>query len=87
MHTTNQPDAQIVRCDGAILSIRRDDGRMAQYNRDDVTTAYLLLLDRPRGEEDMAGVVVELMAEGLDHPEATRCVLAARLLLDHDIEP
>lgn len=83
------PGAPIVRYDGAIMSIQRAVAEVARhYNRDDVVTAYLLLLDRPELSREANGAVRDALIEhGLDEREAVRCVLAATLLLSYDIEP
>lgn len=88
MPTTTVPPT--VKVTGAIIGIRRTPGeREAYFNRDDVATTYLLLLDWPARTSDTIREVKDiLMSEyGLDSRETVRCVMAACLLIDNNLEP
>ena len=72
---------------GSIIAITQSNGTTSMYNRDRLSTAYLLLLDE---WSDSRGrlVVGKLENEyGFSHADAMKYTIVASLLLRHNIEP
>lgn len=72
---------------GSIIAVTQSNGTTRMYNRDRLTTAYLLLLDE--WADGRGRLVVDKLENEyrFSHADAMAYTIAASMLLRHDIEP
>lgn len=90
MPTTTAPTGPqpTIRVAGKFLAITDTSGELGYFLRDQVVTAYLLILDHQDEQNIDKSVVRRLEIEhGVLHHDAVRAMLAASLLVRHNLEP
>lgn len=77
-----QPEAKVF---DSVIALTNGQGVRGFFNRDHLATAYLLLLEYPDAPTAVKRILVHDF--GLPNLEAVRHTLAAKVCIDHNIEP